>query len=97
MAHYRDLIVHPNPVIQQRWMVAAENEYGRLFQGFGDVEGMDVLEWIEKDLVPLSKVVTYARFTAAERAGKTNDTDVESLEEEIDSHMREMSVPRQQH
>jgi hypothetical protein len=70
MAHYRELIVHPNPVIQQRWMGAAENEFGRLFQGFGDVEGMDVLEWIEKDLVPLSKVVTYARFTAAERAEK---------------------------
>jgi hypothetical protein len=51
MAHYRELIVHPNPVIQQRWMGAAENEFGRLFQGFGDVEGMegmDVLEWIER-------------------------------------------------
>jgi membrane-bound inhibitor of C-type lysozyme len=31
---------------------------------------MDVLEWIEKDLVPLSKIVTYARFTAAEQAEK---------------------------
>jgi hypothetical protein len=71
MAHYRELIVNPNPVIQQRWMGAAENEFGRLFQGFGDVEGMDVLEWIEKDLVPLSTIVTYARFTAAERAEKS--------------------------
>jgi hypothetical protein len=36
MAHYRELIVHPNPVIQQIWMGAAENEFGRLFQGFED-------------------------------------------------------------
>jgi hypothetical protein len=52
-------------------MREAENEFGRLFQGFGDVEGMDVLEWIEKDLVPLAKIVTYARFTAVEQPEKT--------------------------
>jgi hypothetical protein len=51
-------------------MGAAENEFGRLFQGFGDVEGMNVLEWIEKDIVSLAQTVTYARFTAAEQPKK---------------------------
>ena len=38
MAHYRDFIVHPNPKIQERWIKGGENEFGRLFIGYGDVE-----------------------------------------------------------
>ena len=70
MAHYRDLIVHPNPEIQQRWIQASCNEYGRLFQGYGDVTGMDVLEWIPKGLIPKSKTITYAQYTVAVRPEK---------------------------
>ena len=70
MAHYRDLIIHPNPTVQQRWLQASCNEYGRLFQGYGDVKGMDVLEWIPKHLVPKNKTVTYARYTVAVRPEK---------------------------
>ena len=36
---YKDLINHPDPEIRQKWMEAGEDEFGRLFQGFGDVEG----------------------------------------------------------
>ena len=55
MAHYRDLFIHPNPEIQRRWMESCENEFGRLFQGYKEVNGMDVLEWIHKEEVPKDK------------------------------------------
>ena len=72
MAHYRDLIIHPNPDIQQRWMESGENEFGRLCQGYppNDIEGLDVIEFIPWDTVPKSKVVTYARYTVAYRPEK---------------------------
>ena len=70
MAHYRELIIHPNPEIQRRWMQASCNEFGRLFQGFGDTKGMDVLEWIPRHKVPKDKTVTYARYTVAVRPEK---------------------------
>ena len=70
MAHYRDLFIHPNPEIQRRWMESGENEFGRLFQGYKEVNGMDVLEWIHHDEVPKDKIVTYARYTVAFRPEK---------------------------
>jgi hypothetical protein len=70
MAHYRELIIHPNPEIQKRWMQAACNEFGRLFQGYQGTEGMDVLEWIPKNRVPKHKMATYARYTVAVRPEK---------------------------
>ena len=50
MAQYRELIMHPNPTIQERWLTSGENEFGRLFQGFQKIEGIDVLEWIPNTL-----------------------------------------------
>ena len=72
MAHYRDLVKHPDPIINNRWLSAGENEFGRLFQGFSanNIEGMNVLEWIFKHEVPNNKVVTYACYMVAYRPEK---------------------------
>ena len=72
MAHYRDLIKHPDPKIRGRWTTAGENEFGRLCQGFkpNEITGMDVIEWIAHHTVPRNKKVTYARFTVAYRPEK---------------------------
>ena len=61
----RDYIIHPNPKIQQRWIQGGENKFGRLFNGYGDVEGMNVCEWVHWDTIPKDKVVTYARYIVA--------------------------------
>ena len=73
MAHYRDYIVHPNPKMQQRWIQGGENEFGRLFSGYGEVEGMNVCEWVQWDAIPKDKVVTYARYTVVYRPEKTDE------------------------
>ena len=73
MAHYRDLIIHPNPEIQERWIKGGENEFGRLFKGYGDTEGMNVCEWVTWDKIPKGKVVTYARYTVAYRPEKVDE------------------------
>jgi hypothetical protein len=72
MAHYRDLIKHPDATIRDRWMESGENEFGRLCQGFepNNIKGMDVIEWIGISEVPKSKKVTYARYTVAYRPEK---------------------------
>ena len=41
MAHYRELIIHPDTEIQKRWIQSSCNEFGRLFQGYGETKGMD--------------------------------------------------------
>ena len=70
MAHYRDLIKHPNKAICEMWTESGENEFGRLFNGYGDVKGLNVLEWIEWEEVPRHKKVTYAQYTVAYRPEK---------------------------
>ena len=47
--------------------MSGENEFGRLFQGFEPkhIEGMDILEWTTKDLIPKSKKITYPQHTVA--------------------------------
>ena len=75
VAQYRDLIIHPNPEVQERWMGGGENKFGRLFQGFWEthgrtIDGMDVLEWMYKKDIPRDKEVTYARYTVAWRPEK---------------------------
>ena len=70
MAHYREFIKHPNEDMRARWTRSGENEFARLFQGYGDIEGVDVLEWIAKDKVPKHKKVTYPRYTVAYRPEK---------------------------
>jgi len=62
---YQDLIRHPNKDIKDRWDNSGVNEFARLFQGFGDIEGMNVLKWIDKSEVPNDKKVTYPRYTVA--------------------------------
>lgn len=73
MAHYRDLIIHPNPKIQARWIKGGENEFGRLINGYGGAEGMNVCEWVNWDSIPKDKAVTYARYTVAYRPKKIDE------------------------
>ena len=49
---------------------SGENEFGRLFQGFGKIEGMDMLEFIRKSQVPPDKKVTHPRCAVAVRPEK---------------------------
>ena len=63
MAAYRNLVKHPDPVVRQRWLTSGENKFGRLFQGYGITEGVDVLDWIPRTEVPQHKKVTYPRYT----------------------------------
>ena len=58
MCHYRDLIKHYNPVTRLRWTKSGEKEFGRLCQGHGDEEGMDVIEWIPRQDLPPNKKAT---------------------------------------
>ena len=67
---YKDLINHPDPAIRRKWMEAGEDEFGRLFQGFGDVEGKQVLDFIHRREIPAGFEATYARYTAAWRPEK---------------------------
>ena len=68
---YQDLINHKDPVIQHRWLQSGENEFARLFQGYGEVDGMDVLEWIYRKDVPRNKQVTYPRYVVDVRPEKS--------------------------
>ena len=67
---YNDLIKHPNKETRNLWIGSGEKEYGRLFQGFKDTPGKDVLKWIYKSEVPAEKQVTYPRVTTAFRPEK---------------------------
>eukprot|EP00532_Pseudo-nitzschia_australis_P003111 CAMPEP_0168188018 /NCGR_PEP_ID=MMETSP0139_2-20121125/15376_1 /TAXON_ID=44445 /ORGANISM="Pseudo-nitzschia australis, Strain 10249 10 AB" /LENGTH=158 /DNA_ID=CAMNT_0008110333 /DNA_START=112 /DNA_END=588 /DNA_ORIENTATION=- len=69
-AAYKGLSKHPNPTIRKRWTTSGENEFGRLFQGFLDTEGMNVLDWISRNDVPHDKTVTYPRYTVNIRPEK---------------------------
>jgi len=67
---YNDLIKHPNRETRDLWIGSGKKEYGRLFQGFKDTPGKDVLQWIYKSEVPKDKQVTYPRVTTAFRPEK---------------------------
>ena len=67
---YRDLIKHPNPKIRQRWIQAGLNEFARLAQGHGSVEGMNVVTFIAKHEMPGDKQATYARYVVDYRPEK---------------------------
>ena len=67
---YNDLIKHPDKPTRERWIGSGEKEYGRLFQGFKETPGKDVLRWIYKAEVPAEKQVTYPRVTTAYRPEK---------------------------
>ena len=67
---YRDLIKHPNPKIRKRWEQAGNNEFARLAQGYGDVEGLNVITFIAKRDLPDGKQVTYARYVVDYRPEK---------------------------
>ena len=71
MAAYQDLVKHPDPVIRQRWLTSGKNEFGSLFQGYGTIEGMDVLDWVPRTEVPQLKKVTYPPYTADIRPKKS--------------------------
>ena len=67
---YRDLIKHPNPKIRERWERAGNNEFGRLAQGFEDIEGLNVVIFIPRHEVPNDKQATYARYVVDFRPEK---------------------------
>ena len=62
-AAWKDLVNHPN--IASRWEQSGVNEFARLFQGYRNIDGLDVLEWINKRDVPDGQKVTYPRYTVA--------------------------------
>ena len=64
LASYQELIQHKSKTISDRWMIGAENEFGKLFQGYtnNNIEGVDVLEWIPKSEVSHNKTVTYPQI-----------------------------------
>ena len=64
------LVRHPNAKIARCWRTSGANEFGRLFQGYKDIEGLDVLEWIYKADVPRGKKVTYPRYVVDYRPEK---------------------------
>jgi hypothetical protein len=70
MAKYRDLINHDNPATKDRWLRSGENEFARLFQGYGETDGMDVLEWVHRQDIPRNKQVTYPRYVVDIRPEK---------------------------
>lgn len=67
---YRDLIKHPNPKIRARWNQAGMNEFARLAQGHGDIEGMNVVTFIARAELPNGKKATYARYVVDYRPEK---------------------------
>ena len=67
---YVDLIHHSNKDIRDRWDNSGVDEFARLFQGYGDIKCMNVLEWIHKNQVPKNKKVTCPRYTVAIRPEK---------------------------
>ena len=67
---YRDLIKHPNPKIRERWNKAGLNEFARLAQGYGEVDGMGVVTFIAKQAMPDGKTATYARYVVDYRPEK---------------------------
>ena len=69
-ALWSNLINHPNSKIAKQWNCSGINEFGRLFQGYKDIEGMNVLEWIHKSKVPNNKRTTYPRYTVDVRPKK---------------------------
>ena len=67
---YRDLIKHPNKKIRDRWIRAGINEFARLTQGHGDIEGLDVVTFIPQREMPKDKKATYARYVVDYRPEK---------------------------
>ena len=62
-ASWSQLVKHPDSKIAKQWKILRINEFTRLFQGYGDTEGIDVLKWIFKHNVPHSQRVTYLQYT----------------------------------
>jgi hypothetical protein len=72
---YRDLLRDPKH--REDWSRAAENEFGRLFNGAGKnkdgtqrVVGTNTCHWIKRSQVPRGKKVTYTRTVVAIRTEK---------------------------
>ena len=59
MTSFIDLFHHPNTMICNQWLKLDENEFGQLFQGFGNVKGMDVLQFIVQSEITQVKNVPY--------------------------------------
>lgn len=54
-------------------MKGSENEFTRLFDGFGDIQGRSVCQWVKWDTIPKDQIVTYARYTAVYRLEKKGE------------------------
>ena len=67
LALYKELINHQNKIIHKRWIKGGENKFWHSFEGFSPngIDGLSILQWIEKHQVPADKTVTYPQYTAA--------------------------------
>ena len=52
---YKDLINHPDPIIQARWNNAGSNEFGSLMQGISDIAGIDTMCFVSRKEIPEHK------------------------------------------
>ena len=68
---YRDFLKHPNPEIRKRWDQAGVNEFARLANGHGDIEGLQVITFIARHQMPGDKKATYARYVVDYRPEKS--------------------------
>ena len=75
----RDPIQHPDPKIQERWHKAGVNEFARLAQGHGNIEGLDVVRFTHRRAMPASEKATHARCVVNCRAERMNHGDCASL------------------
>ena len=107
MCHYRDLNKYYNPVTRLRWTKSGKKEFGRLCQGYGEEQGMDVIEWIPRADLPHDKTATYPRYMVAYRPEKddpfrtriTAGGDRLEYFGDVTTHRRDGSIqdPHQQH
>lgn len=58
------LLQHPNPEVRERWQKSSTKEHGSLFQGFGETEGKNVCQWVQKQDVLRGEKVTCPRTAA---------------------------------
>ena len=54
------------------WKNALSNELGRIAQGIGNINGNDVIDYINKCDVPNGRIVTYAHFICDHRPLKSD-------------------------
>ena len=69
MMEYRHLIAEP--VTREMWENSSAKEFGRLMKGLkGGIQGIETMQFIQKNEVPYDKKVTCAQFVCDYRPQK---------------------------